>query len=340
MNCLVKVSAKITKSANLIFRIILAAMVYIFLYFELKQNQEQFQIETILSSGFTHLNYILLALLLMPVNWLIESIKWQFLIHKIEKVKIWDAVKAVYAGTAISIFTPNRIGDYLGRIFILKKGDRIDGTVATIVGNLSQLLVTIIMGGWSMIYFSQSLTQNFLKEDSFETIGIAIIAIILFLLLLLYFYFPSIEKKIYHRLKMDRMPIIKHLNLLSEYTKRDLFSVLIYSFSRYMIYALQFYLLLIAFDIHLPFIESMMIVSLIFFSLAAIPSIAAVELGLRALVTMNIFGILVNNSTSELAMVSAISTLWLINIALASLIGGLFIFQLRFFRKKQTETTL
>lgn len=333
-----KISAKITKSANLIFRIILAALVYIFLYFELKQNREQFQIETILSSGFTNLKYILFALILMPLNWLIESVKWQFLITKIEKVKIWNAIKAVYAGTAISIFTPNRIGDYLGRIFILKKGDRIDGTIATIVGNLSQLLVTIVMGGLSMIYFSHHITQNFLDEAYFETVGITIIGIVLILLLLLYFNFPLMEKRFYLRFKMDKIPIIKHLNLLSEYEKNDLLKVLIYSFSRYFIYSLQFYLLLIAFDIQLAFIEGMMIVFLIFFSLTVIPSIAAVELGLRALVTIRIFEILGNHSANELAMVSATSALWLINIALASLIGGFFIFQLKFFRKNQSET--
>jgi hypothetical protein len=333
----VKVSAKITKSANFIFRIVLAALVYIFLYLELKQNREQFQVEALLSSGFANLKYIFFALILMPINWLIESVKWQFLINKIEKVKIWNAVKAVYAGTAISIFTPNRIGDYLGRIFILKKGDRIDGTIATIVGNLSQLLVTIIMGGLSMIYYSNSLSQKFLNDPYFESIGIAMVALILVLLLLLYFNFPLIEKRFYTRLKMDRIPIVKHLNLLSEYKRNDLFKVLIYSFSRYLIYSLQFYLLLSAFDIQLPFIKGMMMIFLIFFSLTVIPSIAVVELGLRALVTIGIFDILGNNSVSELAMVSATSALWLINIALASLIGGLFIFQLKFFRKNQPE---
>jgi hypothetical protein len=81
-----------------------------------------------------------------------------------------------------------------------------------------------------------------------------------------------------------------------------------------------------------------MIVSLIFFSLTVIPSVAVAELGLRALVTMTIFEIIGGGSNSDLALVSATSILWLINIALASLIGGIFIFQLKFFRKNKIDS--
>lgn len=274
----------------------------------------------------------------MPVNWLIESLKWQFLIKKVEKVKLGNALKAVYAGTAISIFTPNRIGDYLGRIFILKKGDRIDGTIATIVGNLSQLLTTTTMGGIALIYFYEPLSENYFESYNFRTSGIIAIAIVLILINLLYFNFPLIEKNVYHRLKLNKFPVLKHLNLLSEYKKKDLLKVLNYSLIRYFIYSFQFYLLLLAFDIPLNFTEGIMIVSLIFFSLTIIPSVAVAELGLRALVAMTIFEIIGNGSSSELALVSATSSLWFINIALASLIGGIFIFQLKFFRKNKIDS--
>lgn len=331
------VSAKIRKSSNHIFRIVLAALVYIFLYIELKQHQEQFDFESIWISGLRNFKYILLAFLFMPVNWLIESVKWQFLIKKIENVNLTSSIKAVFAGTAISIFTPNRIGDYLGRIFVLKKADRIDGTIATIVGNLSQLLITILMGGFSLVYFSDSLTQIYLGNKDFQLVGIIAIFVIIIVLMLLYFNFPLIENSIYLRLKFNKIPVLKHLQLLSEYSRKDLVRVLSFSFIRYLIYSLQFYLLLIAFDIQLNMIEGLMIVFLIFFSLTIIPSIAVAELGLRAIVSITIFDIIGAKAGSDLALVSATSSLWFINIALASLIGGVFIFHLKFFRKNQME---
>jgi len=333
----VKVSAKIRKSSNLIFRIILAALVYIFLYIELKQHHDKFDFQNIWEIGFNNFKFILIALLLMPVNWLMESLKWQYLIRKVENVKLGNALKAVFAGTAISIFTPNRIGDYLGRIFILKKGDRIDGTIATIVGNLSQLLVTIIMGGLAIVYFSNALAHKYFDKNDYQMTANIAIFLILILLILLYFYFPLIENNIYHRLKLDKTPVLKHLQLLSEYGRKDLFNVLLFSFSRYLIYSFQFYLLLIAFNIDLNIIDGLMIVFLIFFSLTIIPSIAVAELGLRAIVSITIFEIIKTQITSELSLISATSSLWFINIAMASLIGGIFIFQLKFFRKNKKE---
>lgn len=305
---------------------------------ELKEHQEQFDFQNIWNSGFKNLKFILLALILMPANWLIESIKWQFLIKKVENVKLGSSIKAVFAGTAISIFTPNRIGDYLGRIFILKKGDRIDGTIATIVGNLSQLLMTILMGGISLVYYSNSIAQHLFGNNDIRVFAIVLVFIILVGLILLFFNFPLIEQSIYNRFNLHKVPVLKHINLLSEYNKKDLFKVLILSLSRYLVYSIQFYLLLLAFDVQLSIIDGLMIVSLIFFSLTVIPSVAVAELGLRALVTMTIFEIIGGGSNSDLALVSATSILWLINIALASLIGGIFIFQLKFFRKNKIDS--
>lgn len=333
-----KISAKIRKSSNLIFRIVLATLVYIFLYIELKEHKEQFDFQNIWESGFKNFKFVLFALLLMPVNWLIESIKWQFLIKKVENVNLGSSVKAVFAGTAISIFTPNRIGDYLGRIFILKKGDRIDGTIATIVGNLSQLLMTILIGGISLVYYSYPITQYLFGNNHLQSAAIVLVFIILIVLILLYFNFPLIEQGIYNRFKLQKIPLIKHIKLLSEYNKKDLLLVLILSFSRYLVYSLQFYLLLLAFDVPLSILDGLMLVSLTFFSLTVIPSIAVAELGLRALVTMAIFEIIGTGVNSDIALVSATSSLWLINIALASIIGGIFIFQLRFFRKNKIDS--
>ena len=67
---------------------------------------------------------ILLVFGLMIINWSIETFKWKFLISKIENVNFFKALIAVVSGVTVSIFTPNRIGEYAGRVFILEKADR------------------------------------------------------------------------------------------------------------------------------------------------------------------------------------------------------------------------
>lgn len=333
-----KISAKIRKRINLVFKIILVSLVYIFLFVELANHKQDFwrQITHNTSSFTTY--YLWMALLLMPVNWLIESIKWKFLVKKIENVPLWDAIQAVFAGTAISIFTPNRIGDYLGRIFILKKGDRLDGTVATITGNLSQLLVTLVMGSVSFIYFLNLINEHYLTWSPLMIFILkAFIIIVIVILIFAFFSFPQIEYRINKNFEIYKYPFLRHLNLLAEFKSSDLIKVLFLSLLRFLVYSFQFYLLFKAFQINMNFGEGMLIVFLVFLGITIVPSIAVAELGVRGIIVLFIFNILWNNDlkleTFEVSMISATSLLWFINIALPALIGGLFIFNLRFIRK-------
>ena len=89
---------------------------------------------------------------MMFVNWFLEALKWRFLISKIEKVSILRSLRAVFSGITVSAFTPNRIGEYGGRIFCLEKADRIKGALITVIGSMAQLITTIIFGLIGLLY--------------------------------------------------------------------------------------------------------------------------------------------------------------------------------------------
>jgi len=313
-------------------------LVYIFLFFELYQNKENIWQNIFSYQQNSHINYFWWALVLMPVNWLLESIKWQYLIKKVENVGIIDAYQAVLAGTAISIFTPNRVGDYLGRIFILKKGDRLDGTVATIVGNLSQLLITIIMGSMALVYFLDEIINSLLPDYTNSVFYVRLIIIIINIsVIFIFFQFPKIEKRLNKTFELYKYPIIKHLNLLSGFKLQELLITLGYSFFRFFIYSTQFYLLFLSFNLQIGFSDGMLMIFLIFFAITIVPSIAIAELGIRGIITITLYQILWGSSAAtidtETILISATSFLWLINIAIPAILGGLFIFKLRFIRK-------
>lgn len=313
-------------------------MVYIFLFFELYQNNDNIWQNIFSFQQASHINYFWWALLLMPINWLLESIKWQYLIKKVENISIIDAFQAVLAGTAISIFTPNRVGDYLGRIFILKKGDRLDGTIATIVGNLSQLIITIIMGSIAIFYFLNDIINSILPNYTASVFYLKLIIVIIDIsILYLFFQFPKIEKRLNKTFELYKYPIIKHLNLLSEFNTRELLITINYSFFRFIIYSTQFYLLFLAFNLQLGVIDGMCLVFLIFFAITMVPSIAIAELGIRGIIAISLYkmiwGTQMTSINTETILISATSFLWLINIAIPAILGGLFIFKLRFIRK-------
>ncbi|MCH8082275.1 MAG: flippase-like domain-containing protein [Proteobacteria bacterium] len=133
-------------------------------------------------------DYLLLALVfaMMFLNWGIESVKWKFLIRKIEAISFIRSFKAVFAGTCVSIFTPNRIGEFGGRVFYLNKSDRLQATIITILGSMGQLLITFVLGSVSLLiylifYFEEGLNDYWLYIISFLIIASIFFSLIFYL---------------------------------------------------------------------------------------------------------------------------------------------------------------
>ena len=89
----------------------------------------------------------------MLVNWTIETFKWKLAVQKIQRVGFFTAFKAVLSGVSFSVTTPNRVGEYLGRVLYMDEGNRIKAISLTIAGSMSQLLVTLLMGFGGLDHF-------------------------------------------------------------------------------------------------------------------------------------------------------------------------------------------
>ena len=61
------------------------------------------------------------------------------------------------SGVTVSIFTPNRTGEFAGRVLHLDAGIRIKAAIASVIGSMNQLLITIIAGGIGLITSVNSL---------------------------------------------------------------------------------------------------------------------------------------------------------------------------------------
>ena len=87
-----------------------------------------------------------LAIALVPVNYGLEALKWQQLTKKLEQFSFLTAFKSVLAGCSVTMLTPNRVGEYGGRIMYVKEDNRIAAIPITMLGGISQLFLTIILG--------------------------------------------------------------------------------------------------------------------------------------------------------------------------------------------------
>jgi hypothetical protein len=72
------------------------------------------------------------------------------------------------------------------------------------------------------------------------------------------------------------------------------------------------------FDIQIPFIYSIVSIGCLFFVQTIIPTIALVELGIRGIISLQVFGYLSDNVAGIL---DATFTLWILNLVLPSIIG-------------------
>ena len=84
-------------------------------------------------------------------------------------------------------------------------------------------------------------------------------------------------------------------------------------------------------------VQCMLVIPVIYLVLAAIPTVALAELGIRGSVSVFLFGLLSGtgglDAETTLAVVSASTLIWFINIAVPSLAGVLVVFRLKFFRR-------
>ncbi|MGZ5189653.1 MAG: lysylphosphatidylglycerol synthase domain-containing protein, partial [Flavisolibacter sp.] len=105
--------------------------------------------------------YLIVALLLIPVNWGLESWKWKLSVNTVYPINFFQAFKAVLSGVSFSVTMPNRVGEYLGRMLYLPEGNRLRTISVTLVGSLAQVLITIIIGTIGLIILKNKLLATF-----------------------------------------------------------------------------------------------------------------------------------------------------------------------------------
>ncbi len=266
------------------------------------------------------LPWLIALLVLTPVNWGIETLKWLTLIRKVEYFSFWRAYKAVIAGVAFSLFTPNRVGEFGGRILFVRPRNALKAVTSTLVGSFAQQLVLIGFGFVGFIYF----LSNFWKINAWALNGIILLSIGLVSILLIAFLnlnliIPILKKiTVLHRFK----GVIRNVQIIRKYSVGELNRTLFWASIRYIIYSVQYYLSLRFFGIHLSFIHSAACIATVYLLQTSIPLPPLVGLMARGGVALKVWGLFKADATSILA---ATFTLWTANLLIPAALGMVFI---------------
>ncbi|MBI3509215.1 MAG: hypothetical protein HY064_01025 [Bacteroidetes bacterium] len=252
----------------------------------------------------------LFVFFLMPVNWALESLKWKLAAGQQVQMNFMQAVRGVLAGVTIGTATPNRVGEFAGRIFMEKEEDRLPLLFLSFICSFCQVMVTFLAGIAGMLVLGDNagLTQN---EKIFIYVSGALFCCTPFLL-------PLLSSKWKERTKQLRnFPI-------SVFSKIFFLSII-----RYGIYVFQFALLL-----HLEKPEMFLSdiiggILVCYLVITLVPTFAFTEVLIRG----SIAGLVFSASGFGKAGFIAAVVLWIINVAIPSLIGSIFVFRLKFFNR-------
>lgn len=333
---------KLRKSYNIVIRLAIVLLTIYFIYDQLFYRKDlkgilDFLPEVSASKHFYF--YLVFAVALFPINQLLEALKWKYLIDKLEKVSVWTATKAVLTGISVSMFMPNRVGDYLGRVFVLKTADRIQAVLVTIIGSMAQLLTTLIYGCLAVLFFFPWYWDLSVQLNLWVYSGVILgVLILVFVSVFAYLNFASFSD-IIKRVSGRFYEKIKHYtDVFAIYNTRSLILVLFISGLRYVVFSLQFFLLLKAFQVPVNYYSAVVLIGLVYLMMTIIPTIALTELGVRGSVALFVFALYLEplglwNERAGVGVVSATSVLWVINLAIPAILGVIFVYSLRFFRK-------
>jgi uncharacterized membrane protein YbhN (UPF0104 family) len=309
------------KVISLFIKIAILFFSFYFIWKRLTDNSVDFDLPVLFSAENSF--FTIAIILFMFLNWSLEAIKWKLLIAPLEKITFSASLKAVFSGVTVSIFTPNRVGEFAGRVFFLEKADKIQATIRSLIGSLMQLFVTMLAGilGFFILekkYFDFFDLQQFFSEDFLFLLLLVLIALVVIIV------FVIIKRKILF------LTIAKYIKTFKRYTLKELNAVFCLSIIRYIVFSFQYYFALRLFGINGETVILFSLIALTFFVTSAIPTFALTEIAVRAGVAVCFFGTISSANSSILA---ASLFLWIINLAVPAVFGSPFIWQLKFFKR-------
>ena len=268
--------------------------------------------------------YLWMCIVLMFVNTSLEGCKWYLLANVAEPVGYAKAFSSYLAGVAFSIVTPNRIGEYPGRILYIGSNNTWRFINVSVMGVISQLSGVYIFGLMGLVYYNIAFPTGMAKV----ALGFCLPANVFIIAIYRKYetWLPTLARikwlqrfSIYGRLP-NRVPKGRQLTVLG------------ISMLRVAIFTAQYLFLLRWMNVNIPIAGGFFMSALFFWLLAVIPGITLVELGVRGSLSIYLFQQISIAPPNIVGMVAATAGIWLLNLIIPSIFGSLLILRMRLLR--------
>ncbi|MBL6448328.1 flippase-like domain-containing protein [Fulvivirga sp. 29W222] len=293
-----------------ILKAVILILLISFIYLKLQGSRDSAEttrryIQTILHNN---VEWLVVVMGLMFVNWGIEAVKWMVLVKPLAKMSFLSAIKGVLTGLSLSFMTPHGLGDYFGRVMQAGNPNRGRYIGAIMLGRFCQMVPTALFGTLGLYYISATAmwVYVFLALVAGGTI-----------LLIYHNGYRLIEGVMPEKFKNK---LIYYFGIINMYSFVEVVKVLLLSIFRYFVFALQFGVILALFLPGIGLDLNIAGVTWIFLSKSILPTFNFLsDLGVREFSAIYFYE---KYQVDLMAVVSASLTLWLINILVPTIIGA------------------
>jgi len=270
-----------------------------------------------------------IAVLLFPLNQLLEALKWRYLLHEVEPMTVWAAFSSTLFGSVGGFGTPYRLGDYPARVSQMEHPDRwIPAIALGLVGSFSLAFVQTCMG---LIAFPFCFDLQTYQLAGYSVSTLALSLGLSLLCMLLIGLLPRLcrylsQKAFVHVFE----PLHVLATELAQLSIGRFVRICLWSGARILLYSFQLWLVLYA--CHIPlFGWNILLIPVYYMWLTLLPSLPAADAAVRGSVGIMLFAGLTlaqPGNTAQAALATML--LWAINTVLPMLAGTL----LRFIPKR------
>ncbi len=275
---------------------------------------------------------IYIVFILMFFNLGFEAKKWQVLMQAMQPLSFWRSFRAVFSGQALASSTPNRVGEYVGRIVYLNDGNRLSALSLSVVGSFGQIIITFLMGLMGIIFIYSSIVGRLQEAFTLSRFWInwliCSVSITVLIQLAIYYNLSWITRL------LEKIPLVAKYSFfiqkLEDLHNKKLTTVLFLSLLRYVVYVIQYLLMFQLFDVNVVWWQIVSLVCVQLMIMSVVPVIALAELGIRGQLSIMLFSLFSKNT---IGIIAAVTGIWLVNLIVPALAGSLLILGIRIFRK-------
>ncbi len=303
-------------------KITIAVTTILFLYSKLNNDKSLLDLHIIINklNIVPLVSTLIVVISLMALNWLTEAYKWKLMMAKVHPIGYWNAVQTIICGISLGTITPARVGDLVTRIIMTPPYKRVLGVIILGMSVFAQFVMYNVLASVAIPVFIYIYKPEYINVVYILMLVSPIYSIIL---LTLYFKISSFEKLMTNIKFLQRYK--RFLSILSAYDHPFLIRLITISLFRFCILVVQYYLLIHLLIPTITFAQVALMITLLFTIQSIVPTIEILDIGLRGVTTVYLFGFITDQNT---AIVIVTTMIWLINLIIPSIIGLILIIRL------------